>query len=162
MNKKVSNVNFVYKQFSGILQEARKKAYKAVNFVMIEAYWNIGKRIVEEEQKGKQKAEYGIYLIETLSDRLTKEFGKGFSRQNLWYMRQFYMTFVILHALRGESKTSKIKIDYPVRDQLTWTHYRLIMQVENKSAKEFYIKESIENNWSTKELERERNRIELK
>jgi hypothetical protein len=83
MNKKVSKINFVYKQISGILQEARNKAYKAVNFAMIEAYWNIGKKIVEEEQRGRKKAQYGIYLIETLSYKLTKDFGKGFSRQNL-------------------------------------------------------------------------------
>ncbi len=100
-----------------ILQNARNNAYKQINFIMVEAYWNIGKQIVDEEQNGKDRAEYGSYLIKELSLRLSSEFGKGFSTQNLWNMRQFYSYFPILSSLRRE---------------LSWTHYKMILRVENE------------------------------
>lgn len=107
-----------------ILEKARKNTYRAINTSMVEAYWLIGKRIITEEQKGEVGATYGIQLIEELSTRLTKEYGKGFSATNLKYFRQFYLTFPKSHALR---------------DQLTWTHYRLLLKVENKDARTYYI-----------------------
>lgn len=98
-----------YTQIQKILQEARSNAYKAVNFAMVQAYWNIGKTIVEEEQKGENRAKYGKQLLINLSIQLTKDFGKGFDKTNLWKMRSFYSTFPKIDALRRE---------------LSWTHYR--------------------------------------
>ena len=131
----------VYDSIKEILTSAREKAYKAVNFAMVEAYWNIGKLIVES-QDGNERAEYGDYLLKNLSKELTKEFGKGFTVTNLRYMRQFYIVFQKHHALR---------------DELSWTHYRLLMKLENEEVRNFYIEECIEGNWSTRQLERQIN-----
>ncbi len=131
----------IYGQIKDILSAARTKAYSAVNFAMVEAYWLIGKQIVEA-QAGNERAEYGTQLLKYLSERLTQDFGKGFTMTNLKYIRQFYLTFPIRHALR---------------DELAWTHYRLIMRVENEQARNFYIDESIKSNWSTRQLERQIN-----
>ncbi|WKZ21616.1 MAG: PDDEXK nuclease domain-containing protein [Candidatus Brocadiaceae baterium WH-1] len=133
-----------YKSIKTVLEKARSKSFKAVNTAMVRAYWHVGKIIIEGEQKGKQRAEYGAYLIEELAKRLTVEYGQGFNKTNLWYMRQFYLTFQNLHALRGE---------------LTWTHYRLLLKIEKPEAREFYIKETIASNWSTRELERQINSL---
>ena len=113
--------------------------YKVANSTMVEAYWNIG-RVIVEKQGGSNKAEYGTALIKNLSKKMTKEFGKGFTTTNLKYMRQFYLTFQKSHALS---------------DQLSWTHYRLLMRVENENARNFYIEECIKSNWSTRQLERQ-------
>jgi predicted nuclease of restriction endonuclease-like (RecB) superfamily len=139
---KTGPVDAVYSGIKKILEEARSRAYRAVNISMVQAYWNIGRVIVEEEQKGKTKADYGESLIQELAKRLTQEFGKGFTQTNLWYMRQFFMIFPILHALRGE---------------LTWTHYRLLLKVENEKARNFYLNEATETGWSTRQLERQIN-----
>jgi predicted nuclease of restriction endonuclease-like (RecB) superfamily len=125
-----------------ILRDARRKAYTNVNAIMVEAYWTIGRRIVEEEQKGQQRADYGDYLIHELSRQLGDEFGKGFSIANLKNFRQFYQTF------------PDFEKSYALRSQLSWTHYRLIMRVENDSARNYYIREAAEQNWSTRQLER--------
>jgi predicted nuclease of restriction endonuclease-like (RecB) superfamily len=106
---------------------------------MVEAYWHIGKRIVDA-QSGNERAEYGEYLLKYLSEQMSRDFGKGFTITNLKYMRQFYNMFPIRHALR---------------DQLAWTHYRLIMKVQNNQARDFYIDECIKSNWSTRQLERQ-------
>ncbi len=108
---------------------------------MIEAYWNIGKKIIEK-QGGKDKAEYGLGLIKELSTQMTKDFGKGFTVTNIKYMRQFYLTFPNGHALRGE---------------LSWTHYRSLMRVENEKARNFYLEEAIKSAWSTRQLDRQIN-----
>jgi hypothetical protein len=110
-----------------ILALARQKAATAVNFAMVEAYWLMGKRIVEEEQKGASRAQYGESLINMLSKALVAEFGKGFSVANLRNFRQFYLTF------QGD------EIRYALRSELSWTHYRLIMRVENPQARAYYI-----------------------
>ncbi len=120
---------------------ARNKVYSTANFAMIEAYWNIGKKIIEK-QGGKDKAEYGLGLIKELSTQMTKDFGKGFTVTNLKYMRQFYLTFPNGHALRGE---------------LSWTHYRSLMRVENEKARNFYLEEAIKSAWSTRQLDRQIN-----
>ncbi|MDP2753994.1 MAG: PDDEXK nuclease domain-containing protein [Nitrospirota bacterium] len=132
----------IYRRVREILETARSSAYRAVNLAMVQAYWHIGKVIVEEEQRGKAKAEYGEYLLKNLSQRLTKDFGKGFDYSNVKNMRQFYMAFPIGDALRS---------------QLNWTHYRLLMRVEKESVRNFYIEECIAGNWSTRQLERQIN-----
>lgn len=128
-----------------ILKNARQKAYSAVNFAMVEAYWNIGKRIVEEEQNGEKRATYGEGLIKELSKVLGNELGKGFSVSNLENFRKFYLTF------------NDAEISYSLRRELTWTHYRLIMRVENPNAREYYVNECAEQMWSTRTLERNLN-----
>ena len=130
-----------YEQIKRILSEARNKVYQTANFAMVEAYWNIGKSIVEQ-QGGEEKAEYGVRVIAELSKQMTTDFGKGFTVANLKNMRQFYLTFPKSYALRSE---------------LSWTHYRLLMRVENKNARQFYIEEAIKSNWSTRQLERQIN-----
>ena len=129
----------IFEEVKKVLQEARNKVYKTANNAMVEAYWNIG-RIIVEKQSGNEKAEYGAALLKNLSKEMTKEFGKGFTLTNLKYMRQFYLTFPKSHALS---------------DQLSWTHYRLLMRVENENARNFYIEETIKSSWSTRQLERQ-------
>ena len=129
----------IYKEIKSILEQARNKVYKVANSTMVEAYWNIG-RVIVEKQGGSNKAEYGAALIKNLSKKMTKEFGKGFTVANLKNMRQFYLIFQKSYALRSE---------------LTWTHYRLLMRVENENARNFYIEECIKSNWSTRQLERQ-------
>jgi predicted nuclease of restriction endonuclease-like (RecB) superfamily len=131
----------IYTEIKQILDTARSKAYSTVNFVMVEAYWNIGKIIVEK-QDGEKRAEYGKNLIENLSKKLTKDYGKGFDATNLGRMKQLYLLFPILDALRQE---------------LSWTHYRLILRVEDEKARNFYLDECQKSHWSTRQLERQIN-----
>jgi len=142
--KNIAKKNSVYQRIRAIIEESRGRALYAVNTEMVQAYWLIGREIVEEEQKGKERAKYGEELIEMLSKKLTSEFGPGFITRNLWYMRNFYLSFPKLNALRSE---------------LTWTHYRLLMKVENPQARGFYEIECAENHWSTRELERQVNSL---
>ena len=134
------NQNF-YEGIKNILTTARNKVYQTANFAMVEAYWNIGKSIIEE-QGGNEKAEYGTGLLKELSKQMTQDFGKGFTVANLKNMRQFYLTFPNGYALRSE---------------LSWTHYRLLMRVENENAREFYMQEAVKSQWSTRQLERQIN-----
>ena len=124
-----------------ILNTARGKTYAAVSFAMVEAYWSIGREIVER-QGGADRATYGDGLISSLSKQLTDEYGKGFDQRNLRNMRQFHVVFPNWNALRAE---------------LSWTHYRLIMSVENEHAREYYLQECASGNWSTRQLERQIN-----
>ena len=112
---KTLTINKTYKDVKEILEAARSTAYRAVNFAMVQAYWNIGRVIVEEELKGKSKAEYGEYLLKELSIRLTKDFGKGFTETNLRYMRLFYLSFEIMNAERSQSLPDKIH--HALRDE---------------------------------------------
>ncbi|MDF1882674.1 DUF1016 family protein [Sulfurimonas sp. SAG-AH-194-C21] len=130
----------LYISIKNILQTARDTTYKQVNFIMVEAYYNIGKQIVIKEQNGEDRAKYGAYLIKELSEKLTADFGKGFSSQSLSNMRQFYKSFPILSSLRRE---------------LSWTHYKLIIRLKSDSAKEWYINETVSQNWSVRALERQ-------
>ena len=125
-----------------ILETARQKSYVAVNSAMVEAYWLIGKRIVEEEQHGKARAEYGKEILKTLSEELTKEFGKGFGMRNLWDFRKFYLNF------------SEQEIMHTLCAQLTWSHIRLVMRVSDNNAQTYYLKEATENHWSVRTLDR--------
>ncbi len=106
-SKNLTKIDKTYSAIKEILEKARTTAYRAVNFAMVQAYWQIGRVIVEEEQKGRERAEYGENLIIGLSRKLTLEYGKGFTETNLKYMRLFYLAFQKSHALR---------------DELTWTH----------------------------------------
>lgn len=137
-------IETLYSNVKQIIEEARNKVYRAANFAMVQAYWHIGKLIVEEEQKGKQRAEYGEQLIEELAGRLASEYGKGFDRTNVWNMRKFYSIFPILDA---------------VRQELSWTHYRLLMRVEREDTRTFYMQEAVECRWSTRTLERQINSL---
>ena len=131
--------NDFYNDVKEILNEARKRVYRNIQSEMTLAYWQIGKMIVEK-QGGKERGDYGEGLIKELSIQMTKDFGKGYTKRNLWFMKQFYLLFPNVNA---------------VRTQLSWTHYRLLLSLENENARNFYIKEAIEGNWSTRQLERE-------
>lgn len=130
----------IYSEIKDALLLSRNQAYSAVNFAMVQAYWHIGRIIVEHEQNGSLRADYGKAVLQSLSERLTEEFGKGFTVTNLKYMRQFYVTFPNGHALRGE---------------LTWTHYRALLRVENEDARNWYVEECIRAGWSSRQLERQ-------
>ncbi len=132
--------NNLYGAIRQVLEAARKSAYKAVNFAMVQAYWQIGRLIVEDEQNGENRAEYGKRVLEELAKRLTADFGKGFDASNLRYMRLFYKAFTNCDALRHE---------------LSWTHYRLLLRVENQDARNWYMKEAAAENWSSRQLERQ-------
>lgn len=130
-----------YKQVSSILNAARDKAYTAVNFAMVEAYWEIGKSIVDE-QGGEERAKYGEALLKALAIRLTKDFGKGFEARELRKMRQFYLAFPIRDSLRPE---------------LSWTHYRRLIRIPDPEARTWYMNECADSRWSTRQLERQIN-----
>ncbi|WP_298778386.1 PDDEXK nuclease domain-containing protein [uncultured Polaribacter sp.] len=138
------SVDKLYTAISSLIIEARNTVYKTANTQMVKAYCNIGKMIVEEEQNGNDRAEYGKAVIDELSKRLTNTHGKGFTKSNLSYMRQFYNAFPIFHALR---------------DELSWTHYKLLLKVPNEAARIFYLEEAIQQNWSTRTLERQINSL---
>ncbi len=122
-----------------IISQARQNAVRSVNFERVVMYWKIGERIFEEEQNGEQRAEYGSFLIKTLAEALEPEFGTGFSARQLERFRQFYRTFPIASALRTE---------------FSWTHYKLMLSIDNENKRAFYEAESIHNLWNARELER--------
>jgi len=177
MTKKsiVKPINSIYQNVRHILEEARKTAYSTVNFAMVQAYWNVGRIIVEEEQRGMAKAGYGEYLLRDLSQRLTNDFGKGFDSSNLRYMRLFYLSFENMNATRSQlssqeicdavrhesltkQKSHALRDELPVvRPELSWTHYRLLLKVERTDFRRFYLEECIAANWSTRQLERQIN-----
>ena len=130
----------IYTEIKDALLLSRNQAYTAVNSAMVQAYWQIGRIIVEHEQNGSLRAEYGKAVLQGLSERLTEEFGKGFDTRNLRNMRSFYLAFPIRNALRTE---------------LTWTHYRALLRVENEDARNWYIEECIRSGWSSRQLERQ-------
>ncbi len=130
----------IYSEIKETLLLSRNQAYSAVNFAMVQAYWQIGRIIVEHEQNGKARADYGKAVLQELSSRLTKDFGKGFSVRTLQQMKKFYVMFPNTNALRS---------------QLTWTHYRLLLSVENEQARQWYMDEAITSAWSSRQLERQ-------
>lgn len=125
-----------------IIVNAQEKAIRSVDFERTLMYWHIGQRIFEEEQQGKQRAEYGTYLIKQLSEELLPDLGIGFSYRNLNWYRQFYRTFPIVSALRT---------------QLNWTQYKLLLSIDNEHKREYYVVEASKNNWSSRQLERQIN-----
>lgn len=125
-----------------ILAQARQKAYTAIHSAMVEAYWMIGKRIVEEEQDGEDRAAYGKQIIQNVSAELTREFGKGFSKRTIWEIRQFYFLFSDEAIVRTLSA------------QLSWSHFQRILRVSDEKARMYYLKEAANNNWSIRTLDR--------
>jgi predicted nuclease of restriction endonuclease-like (RecB) superfamily len=139
-----SRIDTLFRQVRKILAAARDRAWQAVNTAMVEAYWEVGRVIVEEEQAGQGRADYGKRVVEGLADRLRAEFGKGYDRSNLFHMRAFFLAYPKVDALRR---------------QLSWTHYRLLLRVENPDARAFYEAEAVNARWSTRELERQINSL---
>lgn len=125
-----------------IIAHAQNNAVRAVNQERVTMYWQIGRHIVEEEQQGKERALYGTYIIKSLAEELRKDFSSGFSVRQLETCRQFYNTFSNPHALRA---------------QLNWTQYKLLIRIDDKDKRTYYIEETCNNNWSSRQLERQIN-----
>lgn len=130
----------LYTEIKETLLAFRQQAYAAVNFAMVKSYWEIGRIIVEHEQSGSLRAEYGKYTLQELSGRLTKEFGKGFTVRTLQQMKKFYALFPNTNTLCS---------------QLTWSHYRLLITVENEKARQWYMNEAVAGAWSCRQLGRQ-------
>lgn len=182
----------LYRDIRAVLESARSSAYRAVNVAMVQAYWQVGRLIVEHEQGGRKRAAYGEAVLDDLSQRLTSDFGRGFDVRNLRYMRQFYLAFPRdsaetpetrvdekRNALQDDSEQamkrnavrSKLPIRHALRDksaatlaqhlptawrpELSWTHYRLLLGVEDPRAREWYMRETSDQHWSTRQLERQ-------
>ena len=125
-----------------IINTARTQAVRSVDFCRVQMYWHMGKRIFEEEQQGKERADYGTYLIKNLAKQLEPEYGSGFSYRQLAFCRQFYRLYPIVNALRS---------------QLNWTQYRMLIQIEDPDKRMYYELESVNNNWTARETERQIN-----
>ena len=138
---KLTNNN-IYQEIKELLYSAKNRVYQTINNTMTQTYFQIGKRIVEEEQGGETRAEYGSALLKNLSSELIKEFGKGYSEQNLKNMRQFYLIYQKRQTVSSEFK-------------LSWSHYIFLTRIENINERNFYEIESIENSWSLRELKRQ-------
>ena len=134
----------LYDQIRRVLLEAQSSVSRAVNMAMVHAYFEIGRLIVEDEQHGKARAEYGEETLKMLSERLAAEFGRGFSMRNLRNMRTFYLTFRNRQTLSA---------------RLSWSHYTLLMRLDDEQARDFYIKEAESENWSVRELDRQINSL---
>lgn len=130
----------LYANIRAVLLAARTHVQKTVNDAMVQTYWQIGRLIVENEQGGETRAEYGKKTLDALSKRLSAEFGKGFDARNLRHMRAFYQAYPNWYAVRTE---------------LTWTHHRQLLRVENAAARAWYAKEAIEQGWSSRALDRQ-------
>ena len=141
-----------YKKVAYLLKEARKSVVQAVNKTMVYTYFEIGRMIVEEEQNGQERAEYGKQILKELSNRLNSEFGKGFSVTNLQQMKNFYNVYGKQQTL---SAKSEIVTGQNINLQLSWSHYLFLMRIDNLEERKFYEIETIENNWSLRELRRQ-------
>lgn len=153
MNKDIDIENRFYHEVSELLKQARSNAFRAVNTLMVQTYWQIGRRIVEQEQKGQNRAGYGDYLISNLSRYLSDTFGKGFSEANLKNFRQFYIVFPDLDQFATHRVANSGSATHRVA-LLSWTNIRLIMRLDNPKERDYYIKEASSQNWSSRLLER--------
>ena len=148
MNNKIDNKTTLTNQdaFVGeirtIIDKARSTAVRSVDFYRVQMYWNIGRRIVEEEQHGKERADYGTYLIKNLAKELEPEYGSGFGVRQLERARQFYRVYPIAST---------------VRSQLNWSQYRMLIQIDDPDKREYYEQESVNNGWTARETERQIN-----
>jgi len=140
---KYQNTDNVLEDICSIINSAKDYAYQSVNIALVERNWFIGYRIAEEELKGENRADYGTEILKKLSKELKKEYGKGFELRNLYYFLQFYKTFPnILHSLNAKS------------NMLSWTHYKTLLQVEDEKARNWYERESLDQTWSVRTLQR--------
>ena len=136
------HIDALYSEARQIIESSRANAIRSVDFCRVQMYWQLGKRIFDEEQKGKERADYGAYILQNLAKRLEPEFGSGFSYRQLKFCRQFYRTYPIGNALRS---------------QLNWTQYRLLIQIPDPDKREYYELESVNNGWTGRETERQIN-----
>lgn len=137
----------ILSDIQGILKKARQNAYQSVNLVMVQAYWLIGKRIVEEDQQGETRAVYGKALLKNLSISLQAEFGQGFSERNLEQMRAFYLQYPISQTVSAKSQIPDFR--------LSWSHYLTLLAIKDPNERAFYEIESANNHWSLRELKRQ-------
>lgn len=154
--QELSGNNSLVERIDALITEARKRVVSAVNTTMVYTYFEIGRVIVEEEQNGEERAEYGKKLLENLSIHLTARFGKGFSPQNLANMRQLYKMYSsrIFQTLSRKSENNQI-VTHEFNFSLSWSHYLKLMRITNPEERNFYEIEAINNNWSLRELERQ-------
>ena len=170
--------NMLVNDLRSIVSKARSKAFAAVNYYLVERNWRIGQRIVEEEQNGASRAEYGKHVIEVASAALTKEFGKGFSETNIMNFKKFYLKFKELTISQTVSEEFKKQKQQTLSDELSshfqkgqtppaqfelrllpWSHYERLIRVEDKKAREWYAKEAFEQGWSFRTLNRNINTL---
>lgn len=147
-NIQITSVGNIAERIEQLIAEARKRVVSAINTTMVYTYYEIGRTIVEEEQQGERRAEYGKALLKELAKRLTRKFGKGFSAQNLANMRQFYMVYSQQPILQTVSRKSP-------EFSLSWSHYVRLMRMESPDERRFYEIEAIQNNWSLREMQRQ-------
>ena len=140
----ISDIQNLYNEVREIIASARQNATRSVDFCRVQMYWNIGKRILETEQEGKERAEYGSYLLKNLAKKLEPEYGTGFSVRQLERSRQFYNMYPIATALRT---------------QFNWTQYKLLLAIPDDYKREYYELEAINNAWTAREMERQINRF---
>ena len=140
--KEIQDINGLYQEVREIISSARQNAVRSVDFCRVQMYWQIGRRILEEEQKGKERADYGSYLLKNLAKKLEPEYGSGFSYRQLQFCRQFYRMYPIANALRS---------------QFNWTQYRLLIAISDDYKREYYELEAMNNCWTARELERQIN-----
>jgi len=169
-NNKLNNTDFiessVVNDIRDILFQARIQAYSAINFIMVRAYWLVGRRIVIEEQNGNFRAEYGKLILKRISEELSKDFDKGLDERRIREIRQFYLTFPFKnlwhsqgagtanekwHSLSAEFDN---ELQYNLFTRLSWSHIRQLLRLSDENARAWYIKESAENNWKVRTLER--------
>lgn len=144
-------VNQLVDRISGLLGNARRAIVQSVNHTMVLTYYEIGRMIIEEEQNGNKRADYGKQLTKTLSRKLTEDFGKGFSKRNLEQMRQFYLVYSKAQTLSAQFENNQQYSKF----QLSWSHYLKLMRIEDENERNFYEVESVKNNWSLRELSRQ-------
>lgn len=155
----------LFGRIADLLNESRKFVVKSVNQTIVLTYFEVGRLIVEDEQQGKERAEYGKFVLKELSQRLTDEFGKGYSVYNLERMRNFYLVFksritkteksASLMQKSDDEKSASPMLEFESHFNLSWTHYLLLLKIENEDERDFYEIEAINNNWSVRELERQ-------
>ncbi|WP_237390874.1 DUF1016 N-terminal domain-containing protein [Chryseobacterium sp. KMC2] len=134
----------LFQSVKEIIRQSREKVFRIANSTLLLTYWQIGKLIVEDEQQGKERAEYGKYTLKNLSQKLTLEFGKGFDYTNLSNMRKFYIAFPIVDTLS---------------QQLSWSHYQLLSSQDDKNKRQYYPNEAVQNNWNVRDLKRQMNSL---
>lgn len=144
-------------EIGNLLQSGRSQAALQVNTILLKTYWSIGRYIVEYEQNGKDRANYGDLLLEKLAKDLTLKYGKGFSRSNLFQIRKFYLTFSKIQTVSGQTErnTNATQKVQTLSEQLSWSHYVEILKIDDSLEQQFYIKQCETEKWSVRELKRQ-------